>query len=76
MPQMFDNCKSLISLDISNFNTENVIYMYGIFGSYESLFSFNVSNFNTNKMNSIMCIFEIVILFSLDISNFITKNVK
>ena len=47
---MFYDCKSLKSLDISNFNTQNVNNMSGMFYNCKSLTSLDVSNFNTQML--------------------------
>ena len=39
-----------ISLDLSNFNTQNVTNMVGMFYSCESLKSLDLSNFNTQNV--------------------------
>ena len=43
MGSMFSGCSSLISLDVSNFNTSNVTEMSGMFDNCKNLTSFNVS---------------------------------
>ena len=47
---MFSNCSSLTSLDLSNFNTNNVETMSDMFSNCSSLTSLNLSNFNTNNV--------------------------
>ena len=47
---MFSKCSSLTSLYLSNFNTNNVIYMNSMFSYCSSLTSLNLSNFNTNNV--------------------------
>ena len=47
---MFNNCSSLTSLNLSNFNTNNVTNMCAMFQSCSSLNSLNISNFNTNNI--------------------------
>ena len=54
---MFYKCSSLTSLNLSNFNTDNVNNMSIIFALCSSLTSLNLSNFNTNIVNSISFIF-------------------
>ena len=44
---MFNRCISLISLDISKFDTSNVINMSYMFSNCENLKSLNLNNFNT-----------------------------
>ena len=47
---MFYNCSSLISLDLSNFNTQNVTNMNCMFDNCSSLISLDLSNFNTQHV--------------------------
>ena len=53
MNSMFDCCESLTSLDISNFDTKNVIYFDFMFYHCVSLTSIDVSNFDTSNAISI-----------------------
>ena len=46
---MFSECKSLNELNISNFNTNNVTNMNGMFAGCSSLKELNLSSFNTNN---------------------------
>ena len=74
---MFAGCSSLTSLDLSNFNTNNVYNMMGMFSGCSSLSSLNLSNFNTNNVNNMSGMFyECSSLTSLNLSNFNTNNVK
>ena len=57
MSYMFYNCSSLIELDLSNFNTNNVINMSYIFFDCSSLKELNLSNFNTNNVINISGMF-------------------
>ena len=69
---LFAECESLISIDLSNFNTQNVIYMDGMFSDCKSLKSINLSNFNTQNvtyMNGMFSGCE-----SLKKENIITKD--
>ena len=47
---MFFKCSSLISLDLSNFNTDMAINMNHMFYECSSLTSLNLSNWNTNNV--------------------------
>ena len=51
MSGMFYNCSSLISIDLSSFNTSNVKNMGGMFYKCSSLTSIDLSSFNTSKVN-------------------------
>ena len=57
MGYMFYGCSSLTNINLSNFNTNNVIDMSGLFGGCSSLKDINLSNFNTNKVTDMraMC---------------------
>ena len=76
MQDMFWNCSSLTSLDLSNLDTSSVINMQSVFNNCSSLTSLNVSNFNTSQvttMNSMF--FNCSSLISLDLSSFNTSQV-
>ena len=73
---MFGNCSSLTSLNLSNFNTNNVTNMYGMFYDCSSLTSLNLSNFNTNNVTDMKSMFShCSSLTSLNLSTFNTNNV-
>lgn len=58
MTMMFENCKSLTSIDLSGFNTRNVEHMGGMFLHCSSLRSIDISRFNTSNvkdMSSMFC---------------------
>ena len=55
---MFSECSSLISLNLSNFNTINVKDMSYMFYNCSSLTSLNLSNFNTNNVNNMSGMFS------------------
>ena len=48
---MFYGCNSLSSIDLSNFNTQNVTNMEYMFSRCNSLSSIDLSNFNTQYTN-------------------------
>ena len=76
MEDMFRNCTSLESLDLSNFNTVNVANMRSVFLNCSSLATVDVSNFNTANVTSMSSMFYgCSSLASLDVSNFNTANV-
>ena len=52
MNYMLSNCSSLIKLNISNFNTNNVVDMSFMFNECSSLKDLNISNFNTNNVKN------------------------
>ena len=76
MSNMFYNCSSLTSLDLSNFNTANVTDMSYMFSYCSGLTSLNLSSFNTAHVtNMFSMFFNCSGLTSLDLSNFNTDNV-
>ena len=77
MACMFNNCKSLTSLNLSSFNTANVTDMGCMFDNCKSLTSLNVSNFNTAKVIHMEWMFYgCSSLTSLNLSNFNTAKVE
>lgn len=71
---MFMNCHSLTSLDLSHFNTENVVTMRGLFFDCRSLTSLNLSGWNTGRVSSMHAMFAgCRSLTSLDLSHFVTN---
>ena len=76
MDSMFQNCHSLTSLDISNFNTSSVTNMSYMFLNCNSLTSLDISNFDTSAVTNMSYMFQnCSSLTSLDISNFGTSSV-
>ena len=77
MSQMFYDCSSLASLNLSNFNTSNVTDMYEMFRFCSSLTSLNLSNLNTGNVADMYSMFNgCSSLSSLNLSNFNTSNVN
>ena len=73
---MFAFCKTLTSLDLSNFNTKDVINMSYMFWNCKSLTSLNLSNCNTKNVITMRQMFSgCKSLTSLNLANFNTKNV-
>ena len=58
MTYMFNNCNSLTSLDISNWNTSNVSSMYGMIKYCDSLTSLDVSNWDTSNVTDMGYMFS------------------
>ena len=50
MNNMFQGCKSLVSIDFSKFDTRKVIKMNNMFQDCSSLTSLDISNFNTENV--------------------------
>ena len=74
---MFFNCSSLTSLDLSNFNTEKVEVMHGMFEGCSSLSSLDLSGFNTANVYDMRGMFyNCNSLSSLDLSSFNTEKVR
>ena len=69
MSYMFSNCSSLTSLNLSNFNTNNVNDMRWMFSGCSSLTSLNLSNFNTDNVKNINEIFNFLNQYCNIISN-------
>ena len=51
MSYMFYGCSSLININLSNFNTNDVTDIEGIFEGCSSLTNIDLSNFNTIKVS-------------------------
>ena len=76
MSDMFYNCKSLISLDVSNFDTSQVTSMHLMFYNCSKLTNLDVSKFDTSKVTNMNSMFySCSSLTNLDVSNFNTSNV-
>ena len=82
MAYLFWNCTELETIDVSNFNTRNVIYMSGPFGSYN--FEMNLTeikgltnpDFDTSNVQYMDAMFKnCVKLTNVDVSNFNTEKV-
>ena len=70
MQGMFYNCKSLISLDASNWDTSNVTNMQAMFQNCRSLTSLDTSNWDTSNVTNMGNMFQDCInLESVDLSN-------
>lgn len=76
MRLMFYDCSSLISLDLSGFDTSNITSMYSMFNGCSSLSSLDLSGFDTSKVTDMSYMFDSCrSLTSLDLSMFDTSNV-
>mgnify|MGYP004640175071 CR=1 FL=1 len=76
MGDMFYNCSSLTTLDVSNFDTSKVTDMSYMFYNCSSLTSLDVSNFDTSKVTNTSRMFsKCSSLTNLDVSAFNTSNV-
>ena len=73
---MFSGCEGLISLNLSNFNTSNVVNMQAMFSYCSSLVSLDLSSFDTSNVVDMRGMFSSCgSLVSLDLSSFDTSNV-
>ena len=73
---MFYGCKSLTQLNLSNFDTSQVINMSGIFSACTALTHLNLSSFDTSKVVYMDNMFSYCkSLTQLDLSNFDTSEV-
>ena len=76
MNEMFRDCSSLVSLDLSSLNTEKVSYMDMMFYSCYNLANLNIRSFNTSNVLSMgSMFFGCYALTNLDLSNFNTEKV-
>ena len=76
MTAMFNECTSLSSIDVSNWNTSNVTNMSWLFYGCSSLTSLDVSNWNTGKVTTMRHLFtNCDKLSDFDVSNWNMENV-
>ena len=69
---MFDNCSSLTTINLSNFNTQNVTNMSFMFYHCSSLTNINLSNFNTQNVTNMRDMFYNC--YNLEKKNIITTD--
>ena len=75
MVNMFSQCSSLTSLDVSTFDTSKVTDMSAMFSSCSSLTSLDLSNFNTSKVTDMNRMFSSCSsLTNVDLSGFNTSS--
>lgn len=58
MNQLFFNCASLQTLDVSNFNTSNVTIMSSMFRNCPSLQTLDISNFDMSNVTNMNYMFR------------------
>ena len=76
MKSLFESCKQLISLNLSNFDTSNVRNMWDMFYMCNSLQFLDISSFNTSLVTDMDSMFaNCSSLVSLDLSHFNTTLV-
>ena len=77
MSNMFKDCISLVSLDLSSFSTENVMYFDLAFNNCTSLTYLNVSSFKTTNANKLNQMFYMCTsLTSLYLPYFSTNQIE
>ena len=77
MEYMFEHCSSLISLNLSKFDTSNSTMMPHMFFGCSLLTSLNLSNFDTSNVKEMQYMFSrCSSLTSLDLSNFDISKVE
>ena len=73
---MFYECKNIIDIDLSSFETKNVTNMSQMFRECENLTNINLSNFDTQNVTNMKFMFGYCDnLKTIDLSSFNTKNV-
>ena len=73
---LFYGCSKLASLDVTNFDTNNVIDMSKMFIGCQNLTTLDLSSFNTNKVTTMVQMFDrCESLTTLDLSSFNTSKV-
>ena len=76
MNDMFYNCRSLTTLDLSHFDTSNVTNMAWMFSNCNSLTTMDLSHFDTSNVTNMYCMFwDCTSLTTLDLSHFDMSNV-
>ena len=76
MDDVFSSCQSLTSLDLSSFNTSNVINMRKMFDNCASLTTLDLSGWDTSNVTNMGYMFNFCqSLTSLDLSHFDTSKV-
>lgn len=76
MASMFQNCSSIVSLDLSKFYTPNVTSMKSMFVNCFDLVTLSIPNFDTSNVTDMQTMFgSCQSLTSLDLSHFNTSKV-
>ena len=74
---MFNDCQSLISLDLSSFDTTNAMFMSSMFFNCAKLTNLQISNFKTTNVKSLVSMFySCSSLTSLSLPYFDTSKLK
>ena len=73
---LFSGCKDISEIDLSDFNSSELMFIHGMFWNCESLTSINFMNFNTSKVLDMHFTFNnCQKLKDLNMSNFDTSSV-
>ena len=73
---LFGFCRSLVNINLSNYNTQKVTYMSGMFAGCSSLTNVNLSNFNTQNVISMNAMLAgCSSITNINLSNFNTQNI-
>ena len=74
---MFQGCKALTNMNLSNFKSQDVTNMVSMFRDCDSLKNINLSNLNTTKVSDMSAMFYgCNSLMSINLSDFDTKSVR
>ena len=74
---MFCGCSNITSIDLSSFDTKNVIKMNNMFDKCYNLKDIDLSSFNTENVSNMSYMFSVCSnLKNINLSSFNTKNVK
>ncbi|MBR1453459.1 MAG: BspA family leucine-rich repeat surface protein, partial [Lachnospiraceae bacterium] len=77
MSSMFEGLESLVSIDLTSFDTSTVSNMKSMFKGMKSLTTLDITNFDTSKVTDMSHMFEDVeSLSSLDLTRVVTGEVK
>ena len=76
MSKMFNNCEKVKILNLTNFETSNVVDMSSMFSGCSQLAMLDVSNFNTGEVTNMASMFKnCELLKDINVANFNTENV-
>ena len=74
---MFYNCKNIINIDFSSFNSKNITNMLSMFEGCTNLTNIDLSSFNTKNVTNMNCLFlGCKNLLNVDLSSFNTDNIN
>ena len=74
--KMFKNCENIVNIDLSSFDTKNVIDMSEMFSGCSGLENIDLSSFDTKNVTNMSNMFSgCSKLINVDLSSFDTRNV-